>query len=283
MKYQSGWSIPEILAPISFEGKTHHFVGISLSDEPLIQVILISSNQEIRGYFCTDLTQILAENKIYATDKETVDQILKELRDVQAEISNGKINFTLSEGYDQINIKNGDFSFMFPLRLINDANEKILIIEQLLWRFIRSSALESAILAKDDAEIANKNMIITKLLVDHIHNSSSALGLDSTNLLNDEEIYNHESVKSLFLTNSGLWKSLSSTSESVHNKILAKYSSLNSDEAFKLLGQVNYSGKLIKNKSKPIKRKTLPIKVTKQKKRKKSTFSFLLNSKRGHK
>lgn len=233
-QFDPKWKVPNRFQEVKWtpEADISFIGGISVSGGPLLEALLISSNQEL--YICTveqrdEFSEIFRQNSILNTDNDTVNQILTQLTGLEGKIGSDEtsdtlVMFQLSENKEMLTIQHGDFKLTFPMVIVDQIESQILIMKQLLKRFINFSYLQSAILSKDDAEIRNKNRIIIRLLVNHIQNTSLTSGLGSnTENLTDQQIYNHEAVQSLFLSGSSLRSSLESTPGSLRSEAKKEY------------------------------------------------------------
>ncbi|VEU19458.1 DEKNAAC100354 [Brettanomyces naardenensis] len=232
MSYSSEWKIPERFRYTDLSNGSRFAVGIRVSGSPLLQILLTDAHDKVYVCICRqrgDFEDLFRANNIFGADDDTIDQVINQFVTIESQISepsaDSSLSLTVSDNRDQLSIKYRDFDFLVPLKEVTEATDKLPIVQQLLKKFADFSFLQSMILMKDQAELDNKNQIILKLLVNQIHNSSSVLGLDSSHDLTDEEIYNHDVVNSMFLSNSGLKRSLSTTPARIRQKVIEMYAS----------------------------------------------------------
>lgn len=227
MVFHNDWLIPKRFVKLPVETEQSLIVGIRVSEVPRLQVIVTDAQDKLYIYICqrpTDFKRLLELNRILTIDSGTIDEILDQFKRIEMAMnSDGHIEMQWKDDVGpQLRVKNEAFAMIIPLKKATAA-EKLPIYEQLMHKFIEFAALQCRILSKNQAEMENKNQIITKLLVDRIHHSSAIMGLQDINSLTDKQIVNHEVVQSLFLRKGGLQRSLSTTPSTIQKKVIESY------------------------------------------------------------
>ncbi len=240
-QFDYNWRIPSRFQEVKWtsEDNISFIGGVSVSNLPLLDILLISSNQEIYIFTAEhtdDLMMLLCENHLLNTDRETVDEILAQFISIQKEIGSEEtsdipLTLQLTNDKRRLIFRHGEFKFSVPMKVVDNKEAQVLIMRQLLTHFMDFCFLQSAILSKDEAEIRNKNQIIIRLLDNHIKNTSLISGLESNAAnLTDKQIYDNKAVQSLFLSKSGLRMSLKSTPESLRKEVKKEYPAIKPEE-----------------------------------------------------